>query len=462
MSVKALGLLGIVAVMAVGCERRHYDLDLTPRDGKLERRLTGHIKVPTQGNPQLKPLTDDELARIAAQYAVPAPRGGGPQHTFSGAFAGRQPNDIGGFGAYHEWNSEFGIARLYVERFRGKDDLVESFDKSREAIHRAIELLLVWIDETWANQPERLTLRKLVDTALRRDLENLCLYLKAAELHGESTETSDAVRHIHDTTGDIGMRVALYLTERQYFEVAQLPRITRLLEQSTSAERMQLVQELLRRQLGIAADEPLPPALAIFADETQLLKSLNDSLRKSPEYALKKAEWEQKPLAERTEAPEEPVSVISDLFGSAFHVENLFFRVDELAATLRTTERPIATNGNWDPKRGLVTWSKRLAGSEGMDVAPEVAYAVWAEPNVASQEKQLRGVVLRDLELFDYCLWRNGLTMAEAAQWKKFLAELKPEDRITERIKEFVFDGEDENSNTSRTQHIRGLLGPRP
>ena len=45
------------------------------------------------------------------------------KHRFTGKFAGRTPDDVGGAGSYTHWETAFGSASAYVERFRGSDDL---------------------------------------------------------------------------------------------------------------------------------------------------------------------------------------------------------------------------------------------------------------------------------------------------------------------------------------------------
>lgn len=457
-------LVGLVLIGA-GCEKRVYELELTPDKDQLKRQLTGHIDSDGQGAPQIKPLGEEELTRIAAQYGTRRPQGGGPKHSFEGSFLGRMPQDIGGHGTYQQWTSEFGTARLYIERFRGNDDFVGTMDKCRESISRVIELLVVWVDDTWANQPEHAALRRFVDRDLRRDLENIACYLKAAELHGSSRDVSDdnPAERIQRDAGDIVARIPQYLVERQYIDLAQLPRLTRALQESDEAAGrpmlMQLLQDAVRRKIGIAADEPLPPGLTPFADQTRLLKSLNDSLRKSDEYRAKLAAWEQTPVNERSELPEEPVSVIGDILGQGFGMEFLFGRPDELNATLHAATKPFSTNGTWDDKRKAVVWKKRLTTDQSNSIAPEIAYAVWTDANSNAQEKLLGSVSLRDENLFGYCMWRNALTPDELRQWSKFIADTTSTDTFAQRLEGFRFEGEpEEEDSASRSGTVRQLL----
>jgi len=457
-------LLGLVLIHA-GCEKRVYELELTPDKGKLQRQLTGHIETSGQGQPQLKPLGDEELARIASLYKTNPPRAGGPKHKFAGAFVGRLPDDIGGHGAYHEWTSEFGAARLYVERFRGNDDVVETLDKTRETLARVVELLLQWVDDTWGNQPEHGALHRFVDRDLRRDLENIAFYLKAAELHGSASDVEPTER-VQRELGDVGARIPQYLVERQYFEFGELPKLSRVLramnDEGGQAEFMLLLQGIVRRKIGVAADEPLPPALALFADSTRLLKSLNDSLRKSDEYQVKLAAWEQTPVNERSEVPEEPISVLTEILSTGFGIEFFFGRTDELVATLHAATKPISTNGTWDADRKAITWKKHLPSDKPSGIVPEIAYAVWTDPADAAQLKLLGRVALRGQSLFGYCMWRNSLTQDELQQWSKFLNSTEPADEFMQRLEKFRFAGEpEEDDGATRSGYVRELmLGP--
>jgi hypothetical protein len=270
---------------------------------------------------------------------------------------------------------------------------------------------------------------------------------------------------IQDTMGDIAARVPQYLIERGYLDVSQLPRMTRALEEMSSGGKpaafMLLLQDVVRRKLGIAADEPLPASLALFGDAPRLLKSLNESLRKSEEYRAKLAMWEQTPVDQRSELPDEPASVLSDLLAEALHVEVLFGRSDRLAATLRAATKPIVTNGTWDETRKTITWKKHLASDKATRLAPEIIYALWADPAEAPQDKFFRGVTVRDQNLFGYCLWRNSLTAAEVRQWTSFLNSLQPEDQFAPQLREFRFEGEtDENDRSARSNVVRDLLIP--
>ena len=96
-------LIGMAAV--AGCQVRKYELEMTPREGQLERKLTV-FEQRKDGEKWVDVAVEDgELARIAAQYGVDVPKSGGPRHSFSNESAGRLPDDVGGYGTYTRWST---------------------------------------------------------------------------------------------------------------------------------------------------------------------------------------------------------------------------------------------------------------------------------------------------------------------------------------------------------------------
>lgn len=173
-------LIGMVAV--AGCQVRKYELEMTPREGQLERKLTVFEQRKDGAKWVDVAVEDGELARIAAQYGVDVPKSGGPRHSFSQKFAGRLPDDVGGYGTYTRWSTSLGTATAYVERVRGDDDIAGDLDQRRAAVQRLVALLIGGLEKELAGTPEWPKLRGFLDGEFRRDLVNLSIYIKSLEL----------------------------------------------------------------------------------------------------------------------------------------------------------------------------------------------------------------------------------------------------------------------------------------
>lgn len=146
---------------------------MTPREGQLERKLTV-FEQRMDGEKWVDVAVEDgELARIAAQYGVDVPKSGGPRHSFSQKFAGRLPDDVGGYGTYTRWSTSLGTATAYVERVRGDDDIAGDLDQRRAAVQRLVALLIGGLEKELAGTPEWPKLRGFLDGEFRRDLVNL-------------------------------------------------------------------------------------------------------------------------------------------------------------------------------------------------------------------------------------------------------------------------------------------------
>ena len=88
---------------------------------------------------------------------------------------------MGGAGRYLHWNSSLGSAAIYMERFRGQDDLASLIDQRRRPPTRLADLLLEWFSAELHDQPKFAQLRTFLDDDLRRDLSNLVVYGLIAE-----------------------------------------------------------------------------------------------------------------------------------------------------------------------------------------------------------------------------------------------------------------------------------------
>lgn len=468
-----VGLVPLLAGLAalVGCQVRRYELEMTPREGQLERRLTVFEQRQDGEKSVDVAVEDKELARIAAEYGVEPPKSGGPRHTFSQTFAGRLPDDVGGFGTCTRWATSLGTATAYVERMRGDDDLAGDLDARREAVARLVELLAGWLEQELGDAPQWPQLRDFLHGPFRRDLVNLSIYVKSLEFltARERQETAADPPDRTDILAEHGVRVGQYLVERGYLVPDQLPDWLYAVDQAQqrrSGPLLALVQRWLATRCGVPADQPLPPSLTQFNDLESVGASLRSYLQDSDEYRSLRTKWEQLPPAERDGEPPDPAKVLGDLALRAFVPGGIFFGSDRLTATLAVPCEPLATNGHWQADEQRVAWTADLlprGKSAGDALAgrpiPEILFAIWVEPAEEPQRARFGRVVLAKEELVEYCLWRCGLPEEKARQWEAFLEGLEPGGELIPRLEAFRFADEPEDRETpSASRKIRETL----
>ena len=458
----ALGMWVIVAMLA-GCVTRHYELEMEPADdGKLQRTLTTSARQST-GN-EKRPLDEKELARIAAVYGTDVPQGDGPEHSFTGRFSDRTPDDLGGAGTFTQWVTSLGSTTGYLERVRGDDDIATSLERRRGAADRLIDLLIGWSETELSGAPELPKVREFLNTSFRRDLINLGIYVEATglvDIERSNQQREGSTREQGEM--EVVARMIQYCVERNYVPPQQLPEWYYAFDQADQQRPgllIELVQRTVATKIGIASDDPIPACLTRWSNIDDLNESLCKFLRETDEYRALKAKGQQSPAAQRPADPPDPYEIVADLVAAAVFPTGLFAAGDRLAATLTTKTEPLATNGRWNGEKQCVEWSLYIEGhrSDGERRSlPGILYAVWTEPAVEAQTRHFGKVVLAGDSLFAYCLWRQGLTAEKARVWDEFLASLRPGPDLADRIRAFRFDDEPANTHT-RSQSIRELL----
>lgn len=137
--------LSLCLFVLVGCERDVFRLEIRPSGDRVERRLTGwHEKQSGQAGqpPQREALSQDVRNRLGAIYSDATRSADGIEYGYRGEFlAGKMPQDIGGAGEYGFWTSPMGSTAMYVERFRGNDDLEGQLEHRHAAANQAVDLL---------------------------------------------------------------------------------------------------------------------------------------------------------------------------------------------------------------------------------------------------------------------------------------------------------------------------------
>lgn len=411
----------LVAALALvgGCESNRYRLRLRPEGDSLQRELTAWRERGGENGSQVIALTPDEAAQIAGEYGAATPTAAA-KHRFSGLFQ-QMPQDVGGSGWYRRWETSLGHLSVYVERFRGEDDLATTLQRRRQAASRLAELLAEWLAAETRDVPGAERLRDFLENEFRRDVENLSLYAWISEVG----------RHDSEHAAEEGLlRAGQYLVERSYVKPDAIPYLVRAVRDAETDDPSRLLavlQRLVATQMGVPQDKPIPAGLAFLSDVDRLQRSWADHLRETPEYRDALAQWERKRNDEPEAERPDPTVVLEDLASDAVLPAFGIGPADEVEVTLAASEPPITTNGRWDEDDQRVVWRRELSARDAdRSGHPALIYAIWSEPDEAAQRQRFGRVLLTGEALAEYALWRRGLEPPEAASWERQLETIDP------------------------------------
>ena len=417
-----------------GCESNHYQITLTPEKEAIKRQLvcwrqSGDSKQATKG------FSPQELRLLADAYQMPEAIAVQPNRfSFAGDFSTTLPDDVGGAGRYLRWNSRLGSAAIYLERFRGNDDLAGLIDQRRQAADLLADLLLEWFSAELHDQPKFAQLRAFLDEDLRRDLRNLVVYGVMAESLSQTQADPQAQFR------DFAARYGLYLVERGYVSEENLPVLFNAMQAGDDARLRSFLREFLGRKME------LPPAeadglLKFLASEEAIKSSFERFVKDSRTYRMLVEQMH----AKYEQSKQEPAKIDEVLYYLTTEAGFALLRADDhLDVTLKCAVPPVATNGQWDPKLGAIKWTNRLAprAAQPAGCVPLVHYAVWTTPDVAVQRKLLGRVALDGELLAQYALWHQQLTEVDAHAWDDFLSSLSTSTNALEAIAKFRFGAE--------------------
>jgi hypothetical protein len=291
-------------------------------------------------------------------------------------------------------------------------------------------------------------------------------------------------------SAELFARQSLYLIERGYFKLSDLPKMTHFAaavglavpEEEVVPEKEELLEEdgfqefrqdelmmlnalsrFLAGKMQVLKTDPLPEYLAGIKDPKNfrmLEKSFFNHFQKTKFFRNEwrkffQREWErffldlrnsnQKENGQMLWQSIEPMNA-RDMYtyllqfasGTSFMFGG---SPDRLSLKLNHPHKPLISNGKWlnknevleegDPnKKGPGLW-KEVVLDDNKNVKnanglPAFCYAVWVLPNEQFQKTHFGEVLLEKTELAGYCLWHASLTPAEAAEWNGFVKTLKP------------------------------------
>ncbi len=417
-----------------GCSRNRYEIELKPDAETMERSLTCWRE---QGDSGLASFPEAELKQMAAAYGQFPPASEARQYTFHGKFVGEMPNDIGGSGRQTYWTTRMGTLSLYVERFRGDDDLMGSLQTRLDAADRFTSLLLGWFRSELKHDPAAAKLEEFVDGPFRRDIRNLVLYCWAGQIaagpgpaqFGEKPPADDPEPFV---------RIAQYFMERGYFTPAKLCELIRTDANGDADRFLTFVRTFLGSKMGNRSAEQAAQRLAFLESPERAEQSLDAYLAGTDEGKAFVQREKQKHNEDPNAAPPKPHELLGKLAIEAMGME--FSVSDELQVKVACPVEPFSTNGRWEAEARQVVWSRRInaGGERAAPVLPAVFYVFWSVPDEGFQREHFGKVVLGDKSLAEYCVWWKGLTAAEAKEWDEFLASLTP-GTLAQRLEAFRF-----------------------
>lgn len=448
----ALHLTAFFLMLLAGCARARYVVEITPQGASFERRLT--VWREKAGKPPtVEELPAEEVRRIADQYSAQSSVTPDGKRTFQGRFRGATPQDVGGAGRLQQFESPLGSSWIYIERFRGNDDVQGQLRERREAAGRVTDLLLGWFEQQLRDQPEAAAVRRFLDRDLRRDLGNLGVYAWTAR----AVAAGDGALEL-----EFAYRAAQYLAERDYISAADVPAWYRALSQQDAPRLAALLQRTVIRKIGLPTDQSAPKSLEFLGDPERAAQSLKEYLRGTEEFQQQLADWRKQQATQPDSAGSEPDPLL--LLGEP--LARLFFDFslngDQLDVRLKLPVEPFDTNGRWDAGTGEVTWTRSLVNQPAL---PVLVYAAWSVPNRAVQTTHFGQVVLESEKLAEYAVWHEGLNECERAEWADLLADLRPGPDLTSALNAFRFSTDppldpQQESTPSLADRARELLLP--
>lgn len=462
-----------VALGLASCDYDLYVIEMTPKDDRIERKLTvAHVggdhppiapmpasapaSAPVSAPATFQPphssrIAEQRLASIAKLY----PGGhvaGNEKDTFTGTFGERLPADVGGRGYYLTQKTTLGSLRVYAEDFRGNDEPAAVLERAFKAADTLADLLAGYLKTRAGSDKDFDKLDRFLRGPLRQDVKNLYVHLL---MMGQ--ETKDRENAANPPEGDKPearciARVGLYLLARGYIQPADKDAMTKLKElpggPAKDAVAKAFLATLVRRMLADKAGVK-SPALAEAIEALVLTVEAQEAFCA---YAKTRGYPMSRPASQPASAPaDSPATSPAQaeegtlfwlLWGLCPIELNFLYTPDQAGVSLATAVEPLHTNGRWDANGGKVTWQNRMGERDRPGIfLPPVCYALWAQPDAATQARHLGGTVLTGEELQSYCQWRASLSEAQGQEWDAAVAAMKGPGDLP-KLQAFRFRGE--------------------
>jgi hypothetical protein len=471
-------LILIPALVTGGCTQKVYEVDMKPQGKSMERKLTyylegsGNISItfkeearPATPAKTLSSVPQERLNELARIYGVPAPETAAEKFTFEGTFEHRLPDDLGCAGYYNHFVSPLGTASVYMERFRGATDLAGALEEAMASADRLVDHFIGWLETRLSQEKDWAVFRSFLDDPFRRDFKNLLLELWLIgndNLDWTPSEDEENNKELVRRFSDSVARILIFLAERDYFAMEDLPRIARMftrMESEKDSETMKqlkegrgpvhrTLREMLARKLGLSEESGLFDRLFDLIAEEEKEKTFEAYLRTTKEWEAQLALWEGAEKDDPDLEEPDPRKVTEDLaektFAFAMPAFGAFggawlFEPDMVTIRIGCEEEPLYSNGHWDKDRQVLTWSSMLFPDQK---TPVHTFGTWAVPSATFQEMLFGRVLLEKEDLIQYVIWYEGLDEEETKEWDAFLLTLNPSMDLKGAIESFLFSWE--------------------
>ncbi|MBI5724078.1 MAG: hypothetical protein HZA50_08990 [Planctomycetes bacterium] len=391
---KTLVVLAFGSLLAAyGCPTDVYEIQMEPKDRQIERVTYFHPAGQQQSSdtqPSTKPIT-------------------------SGLFAGRLPDDVkDGYGQYATYKTDMGTACIYIERFRGSDDIVGLIEIRLKACDLLADMTIKWAEDEFAKNKAAEKLMKYAKGPFRADLKNICMYLWLGNAMTFVATTQGANEDNKVSGPEIFARLMLYLVERGYCTQKDIPSIF------SENNEESIARLILINKAGLDKDEAQAVAsLEIYQDGMEKLFAVGQNkFAERLSDIIKQAKLE---ISEK-DSHEERVKILYAITVLGSYVA-LAVGEPKVRCSLKTATQPLESNGLYEKEENAVKWKLRFPQMKNQLSA--VAYATWAQADEKFQKEHFGSVLLAGWNLFSYCMWENSLDGQKLKVWQETIRNLK-------------------------------------
>jgi len=318
----------------------------------------------------------------------------------------------------------------------------------RSAVDDLVDLVVDWMAGEMGDHAEFAKVESFLKGEFRNDLHNLSIGIWQTGFETDSHRP------------EFWFRVWLFLIERNYVEIEEVPGLIRSAGEATEVPPVVLksIRDRLARQFelkktGIEATEFLASPIKAansFDAHIRSSKFANDVLR--PKWS--------KRLGSKIKKGE----LGGDLSGAAFWPSSLeFFSPTILELKLHSEVEPILSNGSWNQSNSSIQWRQAINerdadnGELGIPEVPGFAFSVLSEPDLDYQSSHFGNEVLNGNELAIYILWYNALTKDEQAKLDKFIGGFDDSTRVMRELNNFKRKAESDFEGRGVGQLIKAV-----
>jgi len=386
-------------------------------------------------------LDEAEARRLEALYGVAPTRGRGGT-TFTAAFEGALPEEIGNRNGLTEVRTSLGTSRMYWESFHEPRDLWGELRERQASGEVWVRIFGRWSEQQFDDESVRQRVRDAFETQYLPFARDTMLLFGSMQAVTQAHRVAASVRGPREfgpLTADERFRQAVFLplllmmAERGFFSAEEMQRLTLLSMNGAAAEAQRqwsldrIILPAITRQIRrFQPDAPEATYPQLLAWGLSFYFFANSPARHADLLLASEAVPEEDKA--RLRAGQGGVSM-----PPAFGVRVRQQRPSTDAEVVLTTGvEPHLTNGTFDAERGAVVFRTRIFGPQDrVSLYPATFHASWATPDEVMQRRCFGEVLLRGADLAEYCGWQQALTPRMQQRLEEALAELAETGRAT-------------------------------